>query len=148
MLQRLKREWCLQRISVSGETDSITSPKEALSNMASGSGWSKDRIESASLPELASYQLQQGEFSKNQLMSESSASWWSKINDQYHLRAFGQSFGSLRPSSANIERAFSTLKNMQGINSANFSIESLVHDGRSKVMIKEWWSDLQTVGIF
>lgn len=87
--------------------------------------------------QLEKYQLNEIPYSRESKEDESAYDWWIKDDFGGPLKLIAIRLAMLRPSSANIERVFSTLKNIQGQTRNNLHIESLLRIGRAKIELQE-----------
>lgn len=68
---------------------------------------------------------QEGEYSKLPEEDTTALDWWRSVDSSSSLKRVAMRLSCLKPSSANTERQFSDIKQAQGLNRTNYSIETL-----------------------
>jgi len=92
-------------------------------------------IEAALIPEFNSYLNKGGTYSKAPRDNDTAWGYWSRKHPASPLRSVAMRLACLKSSSANIERAFSTLKFIQGPVKTNYSVSTMRDIARIKINI-------------
>ena len=115
--------------------DAINLALGSIIRVARSSNITPEMIEAAVNPEFNSYLTRSGTYSRAPRDQETAWGYWSGKHPASPLRSVAMRFACLKSSSANIERAFSTLKFIQGPVKANYSVSTMRNIARIQINI-------------
>lgn len=104
----------------------------AINRVERTCGYKSSKILNQLVEEFLKFSRQEGSFSERLNDGEDSKSWWQRQQDSA-LKPIASRLMDLKSSSADIERAFSTLNYIQGSNRLNFSHRTLINIAKIKV---------------
>lgn len=110
---------------------------KTLFKIGRGMGYAKSQLNNLLVDELRTFCQQEGSFGRATRADESAYDWWSKQPDVGILRKLALRLATLRSSSANVERLFSTMKHIQGPQRLRFSLETMTCVARSR-LANDW----------
>lgn len=110
--------------------------------IARRSGYSSSALKLLSR-NFVSFCRQEGEYSKIPNEGQSSLDWWQSIPRRGVLKDIGIRLANLKSSSANCERTFSEIKQMQCPNRANYSMETLERMMTVKLSINQELEEME-----
>lgn len=114
---------------------------ETLYNLARNMGYTIQQIGLSLDQELQAYINQDGSFSQKTSPDEAAEVWWQRQPDVGILKSLALRVVSLRSSSANVERLFSTMKVIQGTNRHRLALETFTRVARARIS-NRWSEDL------
>lgn len=124
----LDPRYALEYLTVDGQVLAL----ETLTNIAISCGCSSEDIKNKLAPQFEAYTSSLAP-SNRRITNQKAVDWWRTQSDSGALRAIAIKLTSLKSSSANIERTFSTLKYIQGSNRLRLSLKTLIDIARIKV---------------
>lgn len=98
-----------------------------IMQIANDMGMTRDIIMTRLKKELVSFSRNEDEYNDAEFDSNLSAiDWWSKFGKGGYLKSIAIRLASLKASSGNIERTFSSIRQIQGLNRLSFNLETLI----------------------
>lgn len=113
---------------------------KVLYDLALSMGYLHATLQRTLPAELYSFWKREGTFARKIEQEQSARDWWLKQPDAGVLKGLALRIVSLRSSSANIERLFSTMKSIQVPNRHRFALTTMTRMARTRIS-NDWYDD-------